>query len=89
MPVLEDFTNMPYLDGCIKESLRLFPPVPTDIRVSVNDDVLPDGTKIVSGTRIIYENYVIGRLPSLWKDVDAMKPERWVDKVRLYGVYGI
>ncbi|KAG8890003.1 hypothetical protein FRB98_001438 [Tulasnella sp. 332] len=41
-PTYEDYVNqMPFLDACIKEMLRLFPPVEHSERVAIKDDVLP------------------------------------------------
>lgn len=52
---VEEVSDMPYLNGVIMESLRLFPPVPLDGKQAAEDDVLPNGAKIFAGTKIVYE----------------------------------
>jgi cytochrome P450 len=43
---------MPYADAVINECLRLWPPVPLEVRKSLAADVLPDGTHIPAGTEV-------------------------------------
>lgn len=50
-----DVADMPYLNGVIMESLRMYPPVPIDAKQAVHDDVLPNGARIFAGTKISFE----------------------------------
>jgi cytochrome P450 len=43
-----------YLKAVIQESLRLHPPVPVDIKECLADDVLPDGTEVRAGDRVMF-----------------------------------
>merc|ERR1739845_68702 len=36
----------PYLNGVLYETLRLYPPVPSDAKTCLRDDVLPNGQHI-------------------------------------------
>ncbi|CAL0332820.1 unnamed protein product [Lupinus luteus] len=80
----EDLKEMNYLHAAISETMRLYPPVPVDTRVCLNDDVLPDGTVIKKNWFITYHSYAMGRMENLWgKDCTEFKPERWLED----GVY--
>eukprot|EP01095_Lingulamoeba_sp_RSL-Kostka_P015925 TRINITY_DN7517_c0_g1_i1.p1 TRINITY_DN7517_c0_g1~~TRINITY_DN7517_c0_g1_i1.p1 ORF type:complete len:528 (-),score=124.49 TRINITY_DN7517_c0_g1_i1:79-1662(-) len=74
---LENLSKLPYLDAVIKETLRLFPPVPVDGYTCVKDDVLPDGTFISKGTQVMYSPYIIHRREDLFKNADQFFPDRW------------
>ena len=47
--------KMPYLDGVVFETLRLFPPSNYDTREAARDDILPRGVRVPKGTHINYE----------------------------------
>ena len=52
---LETLKTMPFLDGIVFETLRLFPPVPLDGKWAAVDDVLPDGTVMKQGNFLTFE----------------------------------
>ncbi|CAL0332813.1 unnamed protein product [Lupinus luteus] len=80
----EELREMHYLHAAISESMRLFPPVPVDTKVCLNDDVLPDGTVMKKNWFMSYHTYAMGRMESVWgKDCNEFKPERWLEN----GVY--
>ncbi|XP_031480956.1 cytochrome P450 94B3-like [Nymphaea colorata] len=73
--------EMKFLRACLKESMRLYPPVAWDSKHAENDDVLPDGTPVAKGSRVTYFPYGMGRMESLWgNDCLEFKPERWLSK---------
>ncbi|RYR51345.1 hypothetical protein Ahy_A06g026365 isoform D [Arachis hypogaea] len=73
---------MVYTHAALCESMRLYPPVPTDSKEAVNDDVLPDGTAVKKGTVVTYHVYAMGRMESLWGgDWAEFRPERWLERV--------
>lgn len=47
-PTMDELKSLPYLDMVVRESLRLYAPVPVSRRVAVKDTVLPmrDGSSI-------------------------------------------
>jgi cytochrome P450 len=70
---------MHYLHAAVTESLRLYPPVPFDMKTAVEDDVLPDGTQIPKMSFVAYHPYAMGRMEQLWgPDCLEFKPERWL-----------
>ncbi|OAY80861.1 Cytochrome P450 704B1, partial [Ananas comosus] len=67
-----------YLHACITETLRLYPAVPQDPKGILEDDVLPDGTKLRAGGMVTYVPYSMGRMEYNWgPDATSFRPERW------------
>jgi cytochrome P450 len=59
----------------------LFPAAPFEEVEALNDDVLPNGTTLSKGTRILFSIYAMGRLEGTWgKDCAEFRPERWLSK---------
>ncbi|KAI3934350.1 hypothetical protein MKW92_015734 [Papaver armeniacum] len=78
-PSYEQMREMPYLQACLYESMRLYPPVQFDSKFALGDDVFPDGTLIRKGTRVTYHPYAMGRMEQVWgSDCLEYKPERWL-----------
>lgn len=81
MDVLE---ALPYLDWCIRESLRLQSAIHTTSRTASEPDVLPcsDGRRVLidKDTVIMVPLAAISRDPQLWgSDAHVFRPERWAD----------
>ncbi|KAK8514410.1 hypothetical protein V6N13_063302 [Hibiscus sabdariffa] len=76
----DDLKKLNYLHAALSESLRLFPPVPINSRLTVDDDVWPDGTHVSKGWFADYSAYAMGRMATVWgPDCREFKPERWLD----------
>lgn len=75
----EELKQLHYLHAAITESMRLYPPVPMDIKQAAGDDVWPDGTRITQNVKVAYSAYAMGRMPSIWGD-DCLefRPQRWL-----------
>ncbi|KAI4329708.1 hypothetical protein MLD38_028062 [Melastoma candidum] len=85
----EDVKDMVYTHASLCESMRLYPPVPVDTKEAAVDDVLPDGTRVKKGTRVVYHPYAMGRLAKLWgADWPDFKPERWLEMDESTGKWG-
>lgn len=98
-PTSEDFKQMKFMRAVINEAMRLFPPVPLNVREAREHPVvlpLSDGTYnhqdsvnaqplyIPARTTIMYFPLLIQRNPALWgEDADEFDPERWIDPARL------
>ncbi|KAG6557498.1 hypothetical protein Mapa_000772 [Marchantia paleacea] len=75
----DDLREMHYLQAAITETMRLYPPVPTDSKTALADDYFPDGTFIGKGDRVVFHCYAMGRMEDLWgKDCLEFKPERFL-----------
>ncbi|KAM5436778.1 hypothetical protein McanMca71_001892 [Microsporum canis] len=85
-PKLEDLKNMTYLNWFVKETLRLYPPVPINFRRAARDTWLPRGGGadgmapifVKKDQEIVYQIWSMHRRKDLWGDDAAtFKPERW------------
>lgn len=73
--------EMAYTQAALCESMRLYPPVPSDTKEAIADDVLPTGTVVKKGTRVTYHPYAMGRSENLWgSDWPEFRPERWLER---------
>ena len=75
---LRDLGELKYLECVIKESLRLYPPVPIIGRY-FTEDVIIRGNKIPAGTNFTVGIYVTLRDPMYFPEPDSFKPERFLD----------
>ncbi|KAF9911529.1 hypothetical protein EC991_003332 [Linnemannia zychae] len=81
LPTYETHKRQKYAEACFFETLRMYPPLPRNFKTCVQDDILPDGTKIFSGEIFCWSSYVMGRSEKLWgPDVKEFKPSRWLGK---------
>uniref|UniRef100_A0A8C0IRQ4 Cytochrome P450 4B1 n=1 Tax=Chelonoidis abingdonii TaxID=106734 RepID=A0A8C0IRQ4_CHEAB len=73
----DDLGKMPYTTMCIKESIRIFPPVPFVARQLSKPITFHDGRYLPEGTLVGINIYLIHRDPSLWKDPEVFDPMRF------------
>ncbi|KAG0232662.1 hypothetical protein BGW41_001752 [Actinomortierella wolfii] len=77
-PDFENIKHLKYMKQVVNEVLRLCPPVPFNVRQSVEEDVLPDGHYVPPRTMVGYMAYVTHRMKELWgEDAEEFNPDRW------------
>ena len=72
----EDLNQLNFLTMCIKESLRIYPPVPDIFRTnsedfSINGYLIPKGTLLALGIGSMHRN------PHIWENPDEFNPMRF------------
>ncbi|GBO18931.1 Cytochrome P450 4V2 [Araneus ventricosus] len=73
----EDLKNLKYLDCVIKETLRLYPPVPILARY-INNDTEICGYQIPKGTTCLVFPHVLHRDEKVFPNPEAFKPDRFL-----------
>lgn len=77
-----DAKRLPYLQACIKEGLRIHPPIIglMDKIPGPEGDTLPDGRYIPPETHVGYCAWGLQRNPTIYgEDVNVFRPERWLE----------
>jgi len=71
-----DMDKLTYTDWVLSEALRLYPPAWFQARFSANEFDLGE-YHFPAGTRFLMSQWVMHRLPAIWGDPEAFRPERW------------
>ncbi len=71
---------LPYTMATFYEGLRLYPPIPFEIKqVEADLLTLPDGTALPRGSLVIWCSWALNRSHLTWgDDADVFRPERWL-----------
>lgn len=73
----DDMSQLPYLTRCIKESLRLHPPVHLISRQTTKETII-DGKTIPANTLITINIFNLHRNPTVWTDPLSYDPDRFL-----------
>ncbi|KAF8861474.1 cytochrome P450 52A12 [Acephala macrosclerotiorum] len=87
-PTFAQLKRMRYLQNTIQEALRLYPPLPANMRTAVEDTILPTGGGpdgispifVQKGQLIFYNIFAMHRRQDIYGvDAEIFRPERWED----------
>ncbi|KAF4781289.1 cytochrome P450 [Colletotrichum scovillei] len=71
--------TMPYVFSVFYEALRIFPPIPFEIKQAVQATTLPDGTFLPQNSVVVWCTWAMNRSRTTWgSDADQFRPERWL-----------
>ncbi|VBB86066.1 Putative cytochrome P450 E-class, group IV [Podospora comata] len=76
-----DARSVPYLEGLVRESMRILPGIALGLErhVPKGGFTLPSGHYLPEGTAVAMNPYVLSRNKQIWgENVDEFKPERWL-----------
>ena len=73
--------SLPYTLATFYETIRLYPPVPVELKECTSSSTFPDGTAMPIGAIVMWVPWAMGRSKRIWSvDADAFRPERWLIK---------
>uniref|UniRef100_H0W923 Uncharacterized protein n=1 Tax=Cavia porcellus TaxID=10141 RepID=H0W923_CAVPO len=73
----EHLDQMPYTTMCIKEALRLYPPVPSVSRELSEPVTFPDGRSLPKGITVSLAIYALHHNPKVWPNPEVYDPSRF------------
>jgi cytochrome P450 len=76
IPTAEQVENLPYLEGVIKETMRLFPAGTWTARLAMQPFEL-NSHPLPKGTWVVMSPYVTHRIPEIFPEPNKFMPERW------------
>ncbi|KKK19858.1 hypothetical protein P175DRAFT_0252155 [Aspergillus ochraceoroseus IBT 24754] len=72
--------RLEYLNACIEEGLRFYPPVPTGVpRIIPSGGLMVCGELVPAGTAVSVSQWTTYRNPENFKRPNEFLPERWLD----------
>ncbi len=77
IPTTEQIENLPYLEGVIKETMRLFPAGTWTARLAMQPFEL-NSHSLPKGTWVVMSPYVTHRIPEVFPEPNKFLPERWL-----------
>ncbi len=76
MPTLQAIDDLPLLEAVVKESLRILPPAPIQMRVA-RQDTSVGGYAVAKGARALLNIFLSNRQSDRYPDANRFQPGRW------------
>ncbi|XP_027820318.1 taurochenodeoxycholic 6 alpha-hydroxylase-like isoform X2 [Ovis aries] len=77
LPCRDHLDQMPYTTMCIKEALRLYPPIPVIGRELSKPITFPDGRSLPAGILVSLSFYGLHHNPTVWPNPEVFDPSRF------------
>jgi cytochrome P450 len=75
-PTFDHLPALRYLEMILTESLRLYPPAWSMVRMAIDDSEI-GGYRVPAGCGVAVSQYVVHRDPRFFDSPDEFRPERW------------
>ena len=80
VPTYTVLSQLPYLQACLNETLRLYPTIIATLPRTALRDTTVCGTSVPKGTVVGTQNYTIHRDPESFPNPEDFRPERWLEE---------
>ena len=77
IPTEQEVEGLPYLEGALKEAMRLFPAGTWTGRLAMQEFTL-DVHPLPKGTWVVMSPYITHRIPEVFPEPYKFRPERWL-----------
>lgn len=76
---IKQTTELPFLDGVIRETMRMYPMIPGPLERFLGKDLTIAGKHIPKGVVASTAAFNQGRLESVYAEAESWRPERWIN----------
>ncbi|KAK4480026.1 hypothetical protein RD792_013083 [Penstemon davidsonii] len=74
-----DIMVLPYLQACVKETIRMHPPIPFLLPHRATETCNVMNFTIPKGSQVLVNTWAMANDPSIWDDPSSYRPERFLD----------